>query len=213
MPAASAISFMLTRRYPYRKNASRAAEVDVKTEQEPVHTGLGDRIVPREIIGNLRLAGKTILITGGHSGIGLVVARALSETGARIVVGARDMEKARRALTRLKNVTFDHLDLSDPHSIDVFSEKFAGSNSKLDFLIDNAGIMTLPTPARDSRGYELQFAINHLGHFQLTGRLWDLLRNAQSSRVIVLSSYGHRFSSVHFDDIHFSNRPYEKWAA
>ena len=185
----------------------------MKTEQKPLHTGLGDTSLPRDIIGNLDLSSKTVLITGGHSGIGLVVTKALAKAGARVIVGARNMDKARRVLSKLQNVTFAYLDLSDPGSIDKFSENVSKSSSKLDILINNAGIMALPVLSRDSRGYELQFSTNHLGHFQLTARLWNLLKQAGSSRVVTLSSYGHRFSGIHFEDIQFDARPYEKWAA
>ncbi len=185
----------------------------MNTEQKPLGTGFGDRTVPDEIIGNLRLDDRVILITGGHSGIGLVDAKALSKAGAHIVVGAHDIKKAQGALTGLKNVTVSHLDLAHPQSIDAFSEVFLNSNPKLDVLVNNAGIMALPALHRDLRGYELQFATNHLGHFQLTAKLWGALKAAKSARVVSLSSYGHRFSEVHFEDIHFNQRPYEKWSA
>ena len=183
------------------------------TDQRPLETGLTDRTAPDQIVKGLNLDGKTVLITGGHSGIGLVDTKALSEAGARVVVGARDTEKARSALAGLKNVTFDRLDLADPASIDSFSERLVNTHATLDILINNAGIMALSSLSRDARGHELQLATNHLGHFQLTARLWSALRAAKSSRVISLSSYGHRFSGIHFEDMHYNHRPYEKWGA
>ncbi len=185
----------------------------MKTQQKPLETGLGGNTTPEEIVKGLGLEGKTVLITGGHSGIGLVDTKVLSEAGARIVVGARDTEKARNALAGLKNVTSDHLDLADPSSVDAFSDRFMSVHPKLDILINNAGIMALSSLSRDSRGYESQFATNHLGHFQLTARLWEAFKAAEGARIIALSSYGHRFSGIHFKDIHFEHRPYEKWAA
>jgi NAD(P)-dependent dehydrogenase (short-subunit alcohol dehydrogenase family) len=112
----------------------------------------------------------------------------------------------------MKNVEIIQLDLSDPNSIDQFSEKFLDSNRTLDILINNAGLMAIPL-MRDKRGYEMQFATNHLGHFQLTSRLWEALKNARNSRVVTLSSAGHRFSGVDLDDPNFTMRPYDKWIA
>lgn len=104
------------------------------------------------------------------------------------------------------------MDLADPSSVDQFSEEFLDSNRTLDALINNAGIMATPL-MRDSRGYEMQFATNYLGHFQLTARLWKALKNAENSRVVNLSSFGHRFGGVDLDDPNFTTRPYDKWAA
>jgi NAD(P)-dependent dehydrogenase (short-subunit alcohol dehydrogenase family) len=178
-----------------------------------LETGLGGSTTPEEIVKGLSLEGKTILITGGHSGIGLVDTKTLPADGARIVVGTRDTEKAHNALAGLKNVTFDHLDLADPISIDTFSDRFMSAHPKLDILINNAGIMALLSLSRESRGYEVPFATNHVGHFQLTARLWEALKAAEGSRIVSLSSYGDRFSGIHFEDIHFDHRLYEKWAA
>jgi NAD(P)-dependent dehydrogenase (short-subunit alcohol dehydrogenase family) len=85
-----------------------------------------------------------------------------------------------------------HLDLASPASVDRFAETFMSADWPLDILINNAGIMAAPL-TRDSRGYESQFAINHLGHFQLTARLWTALRMAKGARVVALSSLGHRW--------------------
>jgi NAD(P)-dependent dehydrogenase (short-subunit alcohol dehydrogenase family) len=106
-----------------------------------------------------------------------------------------------KALSKLKNVVAVHLDLADPSSVDQFSEEFIGSNLALDVLINNAGIMAT------------QFATSPLGHFQLTARLWKVLKNAQNSRVETLSSFGHKFAGVALDDPNFTTRPYDKWAA
>lgn len=185
----------------------------MKTEQKPLQTGLGNRTKAREIIGNHRFDGKTVVITGGHSGIGLVTTKALSGAGATVVVGARNVDKARDVLGGLENVTFIGLNLADPRSIDSFSDFVLESHSRVDILINNAGVMALPTLERDARGYELQFATNHLGHFQLTAKLWGALKRSKNARVIALSSSGHRYSPVHFEDPHFNRRPYEKWSA
>jgi NAD(P)-dependent dehydrogenase (short-subunit alcohol dehydrogenase family) len=102
------------------------------------------------------------------------------------------------------------MDLADPASIDAFAKTFRDSKRPLHLLINNAGIMAAPL-ARDARGYESQFATNHLGHFQLTLRLWPTL--ASGARIVSLSSRGHHRSAIDFEDTMYERRPYEKWAA
>src|ERR1019366_4719316 len=104
------------------------------------------------------------------------------------------------------------LDLGEPASIDAFATRFLASNRALQLLVNNAGIMATPL-VRDARGFESQFATNHLGHFQLTARLWPALRRAHGARVIALSSRGHVRGAVDFDDPNFERKPYDKWIA
>jgi NAD(P)-dependent dehydrogenase (short-subunit alcohol dehydrogenase family) len=104
------------------------------------------------------------------------------------------------------------LDLMNPESIDAFAQGFLASGRPIDILINNAGIMACPL-SRDSRGNESQFSANHLGHYQLTLRLWPALIKAGGARVISLTSRGRRFSGVDFDDPNFDRRPYDKWKA
>jgi NAD(P)-dependent dehydrogenase (short-subunit alcohol dehydrogenase family) len=136
----------------------------------------------------------------------------LSDAGAHVIVGARDLEKAEKALSGVEGVELWPLDLAQPGSIDRFAGAFVDSNRALDLLINNAGIMATPL-MRDDRGYELQFATNHLGHFQLTARLWEPLKRARDARVICLSSVGHRRASVDLEDPNFVKRAYDRWAA
>ena len=105
------------------------------------------------------------------------------------------------------------MDLSDPASIDAFSKQFLAARRPLHILVNSAGIMAVPELTHDARGHEIQFATNHLGHFQLTLRLWPALVKAQGARVISVSSRGHRRSPVVFDDIDFGHRPYHPWGA
>ncbi len=112
----------------------------------------------------------------------------------------------------MKNVEVGQLDLANPSSIDRFAHEFLNSNRALDLLINNAGIMATPL-MRDDRGYEMQFATNHLGHFHLTARLWEALKKSGNARVVTLSSYGHSRAGVDFSDPNFNQRPYDKWAA
>jgi NAD(P)-dependent dehydrogenase (short-subunit alcohol dehydrogenase family) len=185
----------------------------MRTQQSPIGSGFNERTTAQEVVGGVRLDGKTVLITGGDSGIGLESTRVLAGVGATIVVGAWDSASARAALSRVPGTEVYPLDLADPVSIDTFSSEVLGRHSTIDVLMNNAGIMALPTLTRDRRGYELQFSTNHLGHFQLTARLWRALKDARGARVITLSSYGHWYSPVDFDDIQFERRPYDEWKA
>jgi len=184
----------------------------MKTQQAPIDSKFGFNSTADEVAEGLDLTGKIFVITGGHSGIGLETTRVLSNHGAKVIVGARDLEKAHRSLLKFANVECFPLDLSVPSSVDSFVQKVLSNNSKIDVLINNAGVMATPE-TRDSRGYEIQFATNHLGHFQLTKRLLSTLEKNGGARVVTLTSAGHRFSDIHFEDIHFENRPYDKWQA
>jgi NAD(P)-dependent dehydrogenase (short-subunit alcohol dehydrogenase family) len=112
----------------------------------------------------------------------------------------------------MDRVEIESLDLSDPTSIDAFAARFSASGRPVHILVNNAGIMATPL-VRDARGFESQLATNHLGHFQLTARLWPALRRAHGARVVSLSSRGHRRAAVDFDDPHFERRAYDKWIA
>lgn len=182
------------------------------TEQRPLESGLGPGTIAEEVAAGADLSGKVVVITGGHSGIGLETTRVLSDTGASIIVGARDLKKAHDNLSGIRDVEVIPLELSDPGSIDRFADTFLGSGRPVDILINNAGIMATPL-MRDSRNYEMQFATNHLGHFQLTVRLWQALKDARNARVVTLSSFGHRFAGVDLEDPNFLTRPYDKWVA
>lgn len=183
------------------------------TPQAPIGSGFGLRTTARETLAGQSLAGKTAIVTGGYSGLGLETTRALAGAGATVIVPARTPEKARAALAGVEGkVEQAALDLADPASIDRFAEAFLASGRPLHILINNAAIMAAPL-MRDARGYEAQFATNHLGHFQLTARLWPALKRANGARVVSLSSIGHRRSPVNLEDPSFERRPYDKWEA
>lgn len=182
------------------------------TQQAPIQSGFGPQTTAKEVLNGINLTGKTAIVTGGYSGIGLETTRALAEAGATVIIPARTPEKARSSIANMPKVELEEMDLINPSSIDAFSQKFLDSGRALDILINNAGIMAAPLN-RDSRGFESHFATNHLGHFQLTARLWPALKKAGKARVISLSSTGIRFSGVNFEDPNFKNREYNKWIA
>jgi NAD(P)-dependent dehydrogenase (short-subunit alcohol dehydrogenase family) len=181
------------------------------TAQAPIGSGFGAASTAEEVIRGIDLSGKTVVITGGYSGIGLESVRAFRGAGAKIFAPARDMAKARQALSGMPDVVVEHMDLLDPASIDRFAERVLGATPAVHILVNNAGVMAPPL-TRDSRGYESQFSANHLGHFQLCCRLWPAL-TASGARVVALSSYGHRRAGVDFHDPNFEHRPYDPWVA
>jgi len=182
------------------------------SQQRPLPSGFGPRTTAEQALAGRDLRGKVAIVTGGHAGLGLETTRVLSNAGATVVIGSRDTRKAQLAVAAMKNVEVRRLDLASPDSIDRFAEEFLNSKRALDLLINNAGIMATPL-MRDERGYELQFATNHLGHFQLTTRLWDALKKSRDARVVALSSRGHARGHVDFDDPNFDKRPYDKWVS
>src|SRR5664279_1228614 len=182
------------------------------TKQAPIPSGYSSKTTALAVIAKLRLDDITAVVTGGYAGVGLETTRTLTGAGATVIVPARTVDKARAALANVENVEIDSLDRFDPASIDAFAARFLASGRPLHLLVNNAGIMATSL-VRDARGFESQFATNHLGHFQLTARLWPALRNAQGARVVCLSSRGHARAAVDFDDVHFQRRAYDKWLA
>jgi NAD(P)-dependent dehydrogenase (short-subunit alcohol dehydrogenase family) len=182
--------------------------VSISPQQKPLNSGFGLRTSAMDAISGIDVNDKTCVVTGGYSGLGLETVVALASAGARVIVAARRPEAAAEALAQVKgNVEIGELDLSDPASIDRFGAAFTGP---LHILINNAAIMANPL-TRDARGYESQFATNHLGHFQLVGRLWGALVAAKGARVVSLSSIGHRITGVNLEDPSFETTAYDKW--
>jgi len=187
-------------------------EILMSPLQIPMNSGFGPKTEACDVMRGIDLTGKIAIVTGGASGLGLVTCKALAEAGATVIVPARDVAKARRALSGVANVEVEPLDLLDPASIERFSAHFLRSERALHLLINSAGIMATPL-ARDARGYEAQLSANHLGHFQLAVQLWPALQRAQGARVVAVSSGGHRIAAMDFEDPNFQQRPYEKWTA
>ena len=180
--------------------------------QHPIHSGFNAASTAAVVIQGIDLTGKTVIVTGGYAGIGLETVRVLHGAGATVIVPARDIERAAKALEGLDRVEIEAMDLIDPASINLFAERFLASGRPLHILVNNAGIMAAPL-MRDSRGNESQFSTNHLGHFQLTNTLWPALKQAHGARVISVASWGHHRSPVVFADPNFELRPYDRLLA
>ena len=176
------------------------------------NSGFGYRSTAADVVAGLDLTGKTAVVTGGYSGIGTETVRVLVSIGVQVIVGARRPDVAQANLAGMAGVTILALDLSEPASIDSFAHAVLSRLTQLDMLINNAAIMANPL-TRDQRGYESQLAVNHLGHFQLTARLWPLLCAARGARVVTLTSSAHGGNGLEVDDLNFERRTYEKWTA
>ncbi|MFE4227644.1 SDR family NAD(P)-dependent oxidoreductase [Arthrobacter sp. NPDC056886] len=200
------------------------SEENIVTPQRKIGSGFGRDSTAAEVIAGIDLTGKTAIVTGGYSGLGLETVRALASAGAAVVVPARRPEHARDVLaaaglmpaTKRGDVSVAELDLADQASVKEFAAGFLagaapGTSRSLDILINNAAIMASPE-RRVGPGWESQFATNHLGHFALTNLLRPALAAAHGSRVVSLSSTGHKLSGIRFDDINFDSG-YDKWRA
>ena len=163
------------------------------------------------------LTGKTALITGANSGLGLESARALAGKGAHVILAVRDEQKGRAAL---REITTQHphaslellpLDLTSLRSIRGAAERVCAAHARLDILLNNAGIMATAY-TRTEDGFELQFGTNHLGHFALTGLLFGPLTRAPAARVVTVSSQMHAVGHMRFEDLAWT-RGYTRWGA
>jgi len=166
--------------------------------------------------------GKTILITGANSGLGLEATKVLSSKGAHVVMTARNLKSGNEAISLIKkenaNAKLDlmQLDLSDFASIHKFSEEFHHKYKQLDLLINNAGVMFPIKRELTKQKFEIQFGTNHLGHFLLTGLFLDILKSTPNSRIAIQSSGQHKAKmgkpDIHFDDLNF-DKGYNKYIA
>jgi NAD(P)-dependent dehydrogenase (short-subunit alcohol dehydrogenase family) len=171
-----------------------------------------------EVSQGIDLSGRRALVTGASGGLGAETARVLALRGAAVTLTTRDAAKGEavaaeiRASTGNDAVDVMSLELMDPASVRAFAKDYLARHPELQILVNNAGVMACPL-ARSREGYESQFATNHLGHFLLTGLLVPALRAGAPARVVNVSSRGHRFSPVVFEDLHYERRPYDKWEA
>jgi NAD(P)-dependent dehydrogenase (short-subunit alcohol dehydrogenase family) len=162
-------------------------------------------------------AGRTAVVTGANSGLGLVAATELARAGAGVVLACRNTEKAESAAGSIRaavpgaEVAVEKLDLSSLDSIRAFAERFDAGHDGFDLLINNAGVMA-PPRSETADGFELQFGTNHLGHFALTGLLLAKLEGREGARVVTLSSGAHKFGRIDFEDLQGEGR-YRRWRA
>jgi NAD(P)-dependent dehydrogenase (short-subunit alcohol dehydrogenase family) len=154
-------------------------------------------------------SGKTVIVTGANSGLGLVTATELARVGAHVILACRNTDAGTKAAAGMTgDVEVRALDLADLDSVRTFA---ASVDQPIDILINNAGVMATPE-RKTAQGFELQFGTNHLGHFALTGLLIDRLQEATAPRVTVLSSTAHRIGAINFDDLQ-SEQKYDRWKA
>ena len=162
--------------------------------------------------------GRVAIVTGANSGIGLETARELARKGAHVVLACRSQTRANEALSDIRSglpeakLEFLALDLADLDQVRVFAATVHERFDRLDLLINNAGVM-IPPASKTKQGYELQFGVNHIGHFALTGTLLDLLIATDGARIVNVSSSAHRFGRMNFDDLDFDARGYNASAA
>ena len=183
----------------------------ISEQQKPVDSGFGAKSEPAEVLKDIDLEGKIAMVTGGYSGIGLETTRALKEAGARVIVPARRKDVAKSALSGIvESEDILNLDLADPSSAQSFVNEFVDSGMSLDILINNAAVMACPKmPTKE--GWDLQFAVNHIGHFIITKGLLPTM-SSSGSRIVTLSSTGHKLSGIQWEDVHFEES-YDKWKA
>lgn len=181
-------------------------------------TAFNETSTVSDVLAGMDLAGKTFLITGASAGLGLEAARGLAEHGAGLILAARGSDKFDGAVAALRlqfpAVSIDAvaLDLADLASVRNAGRAIVARHKRIDVLINNAGVMACPLQFT-VQGHELQFGVNHLGHCLLTLWLEPLLMAAAPARVVVLSSGGHKYGAVDFDDLDFKRRGYNKWLA
>lgn len=178
--------------------------------QAPTGSGFGWASTAAEVLAGHDLTGRRILVTGGYAGIGLATTRALSDAGATVVVPARRPKVAAVALAGIERVELGDLDLSDLDSVRRYAAELVADGRPLHGVIANAGIMACPERRIGPDGWEAQLATNHVGHFALVNLVLPLL--ADGSRVVCLTSLGHHYSAMRWDDPWFASG-YDKWQA
>lgn len=169
-----------------------------------------------DVVEGLDLSGRTAIVTGGASGIGIETVRAFASAGAMVVIGARQLDAAAEVAARIngelggERVRIEDLDLADLASVRAFAERWG--DRPLHYLINNAGVMACPL-SRTRDGFEMQFGTNHLGHFLLSELLVPALAAAGGARVVSLSSTAHMFADIDFDDPNYQRRAYHPFKA
>jgi NAD(P)-dependent dehydrogenase (short-subunit alcohol dehydrogenase family) len=162
--------------------------------------------------------GRRVIVTGANSGLGLETARRLAAAGAHVVMAARTSEKNEKAAATIRqtvpdaSLQLESLDLASLASVQAFADRMIADGTPVDVLINNAGVMAVPTRHTTEDGFELQFGTNHLGHFALTARLLPALISADAPRVVTLSSVMHWIGRIRFGDLN-AQKKYNAWLA
>ena len=162
-------------------------------------------------------SGRVVLVTGGNRGLGFHTCRGLAAKGAQVLLACRSIQRGEQAAAAIRqelpqaDVTVVELDLADLGSVQACAETLHRGWERLDLLINNAGVMAIPRQ-ETAQGFEMQFGVNHLGHFALTGQLLPLLLKTHASRVVHVSSGAHRFGHLNFDDLQ-SQQKYRRFGA
>ena len=181
-------------------------------------SGFGWSSTTDEVLAGKDLSGTSVFITGANSGLGQETARAMAAKGAHIIMAGRDQAKLDEAVAailgtvpkaQLDTIT---LDLGSLESIRAATSRARQRFDRIDLLINNAGVMACPF-MHTADGFEMQFGTNHLGHFALTAELMPLIERGHAKRIVNLSSRGHHFAPVDFDDPNFERRPYDPWVS
>ncbi len=161
--------------------------------------------------------GRIAIVTGANSGLGYWTSKGLAAKGCEVIMACRNIEKAGEARQAIMKdlpgakLRIMKLDLASLKSVRGFSQTFVSEYRRLDLLINNAGLMAIPYRETEE-GFEMQFGVNHLGHFALSGQLFELLRKTGGSRVVNVSSAAHNLGEIRFEDIHWK-KGYNKWKA
>ncbi|WP_285711394.1 SDR family NAD(P)-dependent oxidoreductase [Erythrobacter oryzae] len=171
-----------------------------------------------EVLAGKDLSGRTVFVTGANSGLGQETARAMASRGAEVILAGRDQGKLDESVAAIKA---DHpkaqletltVDLTSLENIRAATSRARQRFHKIDILINNAGVMATPF-SHTHDGFEMQIGTNHFGHFALTGELFPLIERGHLKRIVNLSSRGHHFAPVDFDDPFFERRAYDPWIA
>jgi NAD(P)-dependent dehydrogenase (short-subunit alcohol dehydrogenase family) len=185
-------------------------------QEEPSRFGFES--TAEEVAAGVDLRGRVAVVTGASSGLGVETARTLASRGATVVCAARDLDKAEAVARGIREATGNdavevvRLELGSLPSVRACAKDILARHPEIHLLLNNAGVMACPL-ARTEQGFELQLGTNHLGHFLLSGLLAPALRRGAPARIVCVSSSGHRFGPVDFEDPHYERRPYDKWQA
>lgn len=187
--------------------------MSISSQQTPIDTGIGRKPEAAEVMEGIDLSGKTALVTGGYSGIGIETVRALTNAGATVLVPSRDVDRAVKTLEGIIPADqIGFMDLSDLPTVERYGEDLSSAYPIIDLAIFNAGVMACPLD-RTTQGLEWQLGVNHVGHFLLMRTIMKALRAANGARLVTLSSIAHRMGNVDFADMNYDQRSYDKWQA